>query len=190
MSRKRRVDPVELLKQTEKLLMEVGYPSFHFRLLAERLGVARSTIYEYYSNKEELVTDYMKEVMRQINEECSEIDPHLSPINKITAILRIFLNHSQMHQIIQYTPLIASNATPQVRADLMDLAREHNHLYQWLFDLINQAKQQGEIHQDVPTNMLAQMIFYSIFIPNHEQLPIEQFANQLEKIIFDEIRIK
>ena len=36
MARKKKIDHKELMIETEKLLLETGYDSFHFRLLAER----------------------------------------------------------------------------------------------------------------------------------------------------------
>ena len=46
----------QLLEKTEELLLTYGYEKFHLKLLSMHLDGARSTIYSYYKNKEEIVS--------------------------------------------------------------------------------------------------------------------------------------
>src|SRR5690625_958542 len=62
-----------LMKKTEKLLLEQGYGGFNFSLLSNHLNIGRSTLYEYYASKDELVADYMTELMVSYTEELTLI---------------------------------------------------------------------------------------------------------------------
>ena len=53
----------ELYEVSGKILVEKGYAGFHFKLVADQLNVSRSTIYEYFSNKDELIASLMVHLM-------------------------------------------------------------------------------------------------------------------------------
>ena len=56
MARQKKMDEAAMLRETEKLLLERGYEGFSFKALSANLDIARSTIYEYYSHKDDLIT--------------------------------------------------------------------------------------------------------------------------------------
>ena len=59
LDRLRKFSREELFLATKQTLLKYGYEGFTFTLLAERLKVARGTLYRYFQNKEELITTYM-----------------------------------------------------------------------------------------------------------------------------------
>lgn len=60
---RRKLHKPELMKVTEKLLLEQGYGGFNFSTVASLLNIGRTTLYEYYASKDELIVDYMNELM-------------------------------------------------------------------------------------------------------------------------------
>ncbi len=162
---RRKVDKQELFAVTEALLLERGYNGFHFGVLSERLGVGRSTIYEYYSSKEQLILVYMQRVMNQIMKECQEwaSDPALK---RLKGYLAVFMRYSQIHRITQILPMIDRSVSPEVNASIKQLSDSHQTVYSWIVDAIEEAKSEGEIRRDLSTSLIAAMIFSSIQLPD------------------------
>ncbi len=164
---KKKLDEQHLMAATEELLLEKGYDAFHFKLLSDKLNVGRSTLYEYYANKEELITVYMQNVMEQILHECEqELDRDRAPLEKLKQLLQIFLRYSQIHQLIQMIPMLKTSKSKTVHARLEKLNQDHENIMRVLFELLREAKERGEIRQEIPDFVIAGFLFQAIQIPN------------------------
>lgn len=187
---KRKLDRIELMKETENLLLAKGYEGFHFKGLSERLNIGRSTIYEYYANKEELITDYMKNVMADIFTEIDELKQNPAPLDQLKGLLYIFVKHSQVHQIIQMIPLVDRNASPAVKQSMDELYDDHKALFRFITDIIERGQQQGEIRQDFPSHLIASVFFNAILITQHGQTAsdLKQWSESIFKLIYEGLK--
>jgi len=180
---KRKVDIQELMAVTENMLLEKGYEAFHFKALAEELNIGRSTLYEYFSSKEELVTEYMTNIMDKIFLECKGTLTLPDPLGQLREMLNIFLKYSKLHQILQILPLIDRNSSPRVEKSLRKLDDQHNQMFQWIMDSIHAAQDKGQIRADLHPSVVAGLFFNAIQIPN--RLHLEQDA--WNRMMFDAI---
>ncbi len=161
---RRKVNKQQLLMATEELLLERGYNGFHFRALAEKLKIGRSTIYEYYSSKEELILDYMHQMMREVLTECEEW-VHEPPLERLKGYLSVFMKYTQIHQMIQILPLMDRTRSPDMDPAIDRLFVYHRKIYSWIVEAINHAKNRGEIRQEIPTQLITALIFSSVQLP-------------------------
>ncbi|MFC7394027.1 TetR/AcrR family transcriptional regulator [Scopulibacillus cellulosilyticus] len=182
---KRKIEFQDFMNETERLLLEKGYESFHFKLLADRLNVARSTIYEYYANKEELVTAYMLNIMNWITAESNALESSISPLQQLKSLMHIFIKYSQIHQISQMIPLINRSSSPAVKSSIDRLSEEHEKLYQMITHLIEKAKDAGEIRPDIPSSVLARFYFTAIDIPNNEALTDRDWSDMIFLVLYE-----
>jgi len=162
---KRKVNESDILAAAEALLIEKGYDGFHFRALAERLSIGRSTLYEYFASKEELIVTYMEQAMANVMTKCKRWQDQ-APLERLKGYLIIFMQHThQIHCMAQIIPMMdQSNA--YVEKKIQKLFRDHHQVYTWIADTIDEAKQRGEIRQDLSTGLLTAMIFSSVQLPN------------------------
>lgn len=162
---KKKINPQELLDAAEELLLERGYSGFHFGALSEKLGIGRSTIYEYFSDKDELITAYMDQVMNRVIEDCRECAP-LSGLNRLKGYLNVFLRYTQIQRIIQILPMLDLSASPEGGEAVARLIEQHRLIHRWIVEAIEEAKSMGEIRSDQSTRLIAAMIFSSIQLPD------------------------
>lgn len=188
MARKRITNRQQLMQAAETILLERGYDGFHFKGLSEKLQIARSTIYEYYSNKDELIADYMKSLMEEIIEECNYLDNIPGPLEKLKELLVIFLNYSYIHQILQIRPLIEANSTESIASNIKILDDYHRKLFTQITTIIDDGKKARFIRQDIPTTVIASILFNAIEIPNRTGLSQNEWANLLFKIFLEGMR--
>lgn len=162
---RRKVDERNILSAAEELLLEKGYEGFHFRALAERLSIGRSTLYEYYGSKEELILAYMNQVMEQVMKKCEKWKSE-APLERLKGYLSVFMHYTHpIQSMTQIMPLL-NHTHPSMKEKVEKLFRDHQRIYLWIADAIEEAKQQGEIRSDLSTSLLTAMIFSSVQLPN------------------------
>jgi AcrR family transcriptional regulator len=183
MGRKKAIEMQELMKATEEVLLEYGYHAFHFKMLADRLDVARTTIYEYYPNKEELIIDYMLNLMDRILTECNHLPAEDDPLQKLKGILRIFVKYEQIHKIIIIIPQLHGCASQKTKDSLARLGMHHQQLLEILFTWIRKGKEENLIRGDVPDGIIAGLFFNIIQIPNHRNIPVDEYVEQLFDVL-------
>ncbi len=183
---RKKVEKAVLFSATEILLMEQGYRGFHFKALSERLKIGRSTLYEYYASKEELITDYLVHVLDTIIEECKNIRLN-DAITQLKDMLKIFLKYSQVHQIALILPFIDPEHSQRVETSLTNLKRDHEFLHQRMSKLIDEGKAANKIRADIDTAVIASMIFNAIQLPNTMKLNEVVWSEMVLEILFNGI---
>lgn len=183
MARQRKMNITELMEATESLLLEKGYEGFHFKALSERLDVARSTIYEYYKNKDELIADYMTSLMDQVMQKIDRLSQQPDAFMTLKDLLYLFMEYSQVYDMIKMRPSLDKSASPEVKKQLEQLDAQSGRLFQLLMTLIEKAKNEGSIRAGLPSSLIAGVFFQSVLIQNSEGIPKEEWA----KMLFDMI---
>ncbi len=187
MARQRSIDETELMKVTEELLLEKGYKGLHFKLLAERLGVGRSTIYEYYANKDELIASYMVNLMSTIREKCLALDDR-EPIQQLKGLLEIFISYSHIHQFIKYIPYLKAVKTGKMEEQIVKLDQDHGTLFLIIVNMIKKGQKEKLLRSDLPPEVITTIFFNSIQVPNAVTIEPKDWSEKLFSVIFHGIK--
>ncbi|RTE11816.1 TetR/AcrR family transcriptional regulator [Paenibacillus whitsoniae] len=180
MGRKQSFTETELLDVTKRLILEHGYDGFHLKLLSQHLSGARSTIYQYYSNKEEIVAACMKRVISQIMQNASSID-ETDAMSALQQLLHVYMEESKLHQLLGDASKIK---TQNVKAleDLAFVEQAHSFLKVQLSRLFEQAQKEGKLREDLPLPVLIGTFFNLINTPNLMNVPTQQWSSLLFQI--------
>lgn len=178
MARPRTFTQEELLAATERLLIEHGYSGFHLKMLSEHLGGARSTIYGYYANKEEIVAACMRRSMEKILA-ASDAWVDTEPATAIRQLFNLFLKQSNFHRLMQEAPKSEQVTSPKAKRDLQYVDQGHELLKKRLMSLFQHAQQTGAIRTDIPLPVIVAVYFHAIDTPNWLGLPDEAWADHL-----------
>ena len=178
MARQQAYTKDELLDATELLLIERGYDGFHLKALSERLGGGRSTIYAYFSNKEELVAACMRRALDGILDRCAELDG-LDPVHAIKRMLFIFLEKKDFHKLMSSTPRIESSDSEHAHADIIAMERGHEQLQAMLMHYFTKAQASGLLRPTIPLPVVVAAYYHAISIPNWMNLPDQEWFEYL-----------
>jgi len=159
----------ELYEVTGKILIEKGYAGFHFKLVSDQLNVSRSTIYEYFSNKDELIASLMVHLMDTIMAEYEGLEHVETPMQKLRHIFDSFMKYAHIHQILLFAPFVNGDASDNVKKSMATLRQQHHTLNRMLTDVIETCKQFGSIRADVPSALVASLLFQAIQIPKSRE---------------------
>ncbi|HCN59263.1 MAG TPA: TetR/AcrR family transcriptional regulator [Exiguobacterium sp.] len=177
MGRKHSFTETELFTLTKELVLQHGYDGFTLKLLSSHLPGARSTIYQYFPNKEELVSACMARVISDVLTKTREIDETV-PETAIKELLNVYLDESHLHQLIgDASKILVKSET--VAAHLKFIDEAHLLLKDQLTRIFEQAQEEGVLRRDIPLPVLAGTFFNLINTPNMLHYPAEQWSDLL-----------
>lgn len=178
MGRKPSYTESELLDITKKLVLEHGYDGFHLKLLSQHLPGARSTIYQYYANKEEIVAACMKRVISSVIEKASAID-ETDTMQALQELLDIYVDESKLHQLLGDAHKINTTNSAAASRDLDVVEQGHTTLKIQLTRLFQRAQQEKNLREDIPLPVLIGGFFNLINTPNMINVPNPQWSKLL-----------
>lgn len=183
LARERKFSTTEIFRETERLLLTVGYDGYTISLLAEALNVSRAAIYKYYTNKEELVVDFMLEQMGKMIRQFALIDSTQSFAVQLDEVLDIILESKDIHRIFSMAHVINTKGKEDI-ANKMDRLNElHKEMYTPLQVMVNKGKEEGLLKESIPNALILAFIFQSIDLPNHMNIPEEQFLQSIKTLV-------
>ncbi|MBD7936954.1 MULTISPECIES: TetR/AcrR family transcriptional regulator [Cytobacillus] len=187
MGRDRKFSITELYEHTQVLLLEVGYEAFTFSLLAERLNVARGTIYKYFDNKDELITAFMIYEMNQFMKKLEQIEEKGDFEQQFAYLMEIIFERTEIQELINITMQV--NATNEKAVANQTYFKDMRiNMYTCLQNFIRLGKQEGKLNPSLPDTMILGFIFQSVAIPNHFQLPREKWIQSIIEMVSNGIR--
>lgn len=183
MARERKFSADELYRTVKQLLLEHGYDHFTISLLAERLDVSRGTIYKYFENKEELLTEFMVREMDLFLLELKKAGSQQGFIAQFDYILQLVFENTDIHQILSMVSIIPDNLTKKAFANKKRLEQQHFEMYRLLQDVIRLGKKEKKLKEHLPDSVILSIIFQVIAIPNYFGVPKPQWVSSIKEIL-------
>lgn len=181
MGRKHSFSHSELLDITKRLVLEHGYDGFNLKLLSRYLPGARSTIYQYYSNKDEIVAACMRRTITTVLEKASAVD-ETDTMHALQALLTIYLEEHQLHQLLSDAYKIKTTTSDTARRDIEAVESAHDILKDQLTRLFQKAMEEKLIRDDIPLPVHVGMFFNLFNTPNMMNVPAEQWSRLLFQV--------
>ena len=183
MARERKFSTTEIFRETERLLLTVGYEGYTISLLAEALNVSRAAIYKYYTNKEQLVVDFMLEHMEKMIRQFASIDSTASFTVQLDEVLDIVLESKDLHRIFSMAHVINTKGKEEIEKKIVHLNELHKEMYIPLQAMVNKGKEEGLLKESIPNSLILAFIFQSIDLPNHMNIPEERFLKSIKTLV-------
>jgi AcrR family transcriptional regulator len=183
MARERKFSTEDLFQATKQLLLHIGYEGFTFSLLADRLHVARGTLYKYYENKDELITDFMIYEMQQFLLELEQIKDVKGFEAQFDFLLNLIFSHSEVQHLIEIAKQIPKESNEKVRANINHLEKHQLDMYHHLQAFVELGRKESVLKQAIPDGLVLGFIFQTIAIPNHFGVPHNEWVESIKHII-------
>ncbi|MFS0786895.1 TetR/AcrR family transcriptional regulator [Shouchella sp. 1P09AA] len=186
---RRKLNKEDIFAATDTLLHESGYEGFHFKPLASMLEVGRSTIYEYYPNKEDLLVAYMSHIMEAFLRDQQEIPLDAPVCTQLEQLIYLFMKHDRILLAIDLTPHVEKRGNEQVQLVLKQLWKHHREVFHYIHTLVENGIQVGEIRKDLPAHLIETLIFQSISLNKaRKEETKDQWAAAISDLILKGIR--
>jgi TetR/AcrR family transcriptional regulator, repressor of fatR-cypB operon len=183
MARERKFSTDELFQATKLLLLKQGYEGFTFSLLADYLHVSRGAIYKYYENKEELISEFMLYEMNHFLEDIKGIEQIDSFQDQLDFLIRIMFKNEKIQPLIEMGKEIPINTNQKARENKVKLDLLHLHMYHFLQEFVYKGKDEKILKASIPDTLILGYIFQSVSIPNHFDIPHQEWVDSIKEMI-------
>ena len=184
MAREKKFSTDDIYLQTHNLLIKEGYEKFSFSLLAKSLKVSRAAIYKYYTNKDELISDYLVGQMKQMMEEFNQINWSLDYSDRFDQLFELIFKYREAHLISNALPHDKMIISTEKQKQKETVSGEvHGQFFNYIQQFIQTGKTNGHIKKEIPDSLIVGIIFHSINIPDHSNLSSQERAYFIKMII-------
>ncbi|WP_144510259.1 TetR/AcrR family transcriptional regulator [Bacillus sp. FJAT-22090] len=183
MARERKFTDEHLFQATKQMIIEDGYEAFTFSKLAAILHVSRGSIYKYYENKDELISEFLIYEMNRFLNDFKRLDKSGNFQTQFNLLIDFIFEQSSMNQVIEVIQQIPSNTTKRVEDNKSRLDEYHIDMYRQFQGLIDLGKEEQVIKNHLSSAVLLGMIFQTIAIPNHFNIPQEEWIASIKEIL-------
>jgi AcrR family transcriptional regulator len=150
----------DILRAASHLIHQHGYSNFSMDGLADEVGISKSTLYQHFNSKEDMVRRVVLKGFMRMQDYMDDADGE--PIDCLESLMRYLLQSAHAPD---------GFATTLVRDEVMALFRHHpeirqqtqkayTHLNQW----IDSARQQGQIRDDLANAVVVSTMFGMISV--------------------------
>lgn len=153
-----------ILDHAHNLLLNRTYADMSMDELANQVGISKATLYQHFPSKEELAVQVCLRGMRHGEAEMKEADPTLPALKRLEAILRRGMKRRAQVTLVRYQMMMPEGIRfdPRIKA-------QHERMGDFIAELIEQGKVEGDIRKDYPTPVIVRMMM-SFFGPHYEDL--------------------
>ncbi|WP_319467983.1 TetR/AcrR family transcriptional regulator [uncultured Trichococcus sp.] len=187
MARKKTFTQEELYQATHDLMLEVGYDTFSFQMLSNKLDISRTALYKYYSNKNDLLQDYLNYQLEKVVERLDATEWPSEYPEKLSELMNLVFDYADTHAI---SAMVPDQQWTKENADDPDIQRSkelHARFFGFIQVMIEEGQRDGFLNQEIPLLVMIEAIFHSINLPNRAGLSTEQRAYFVKKMLFEGI---
>ena len=146
----------EILQKAGQLLVEHGYANLNMDELADMVGISKPTLYQHFKSKEDLISQVVIHSFDAMAEHFATA-PKGTPIEQLEDVFRWIVSTRYAHSHVfasadadTFWMLMRNNPT---------LAAHRERSFVSLCQLIEEAKAEGQLAQDIPTRIIARSMF-------------------------------
>ncbi len=157
------------------IITENGYDALTMEDLAERVGISRQTLYQYFDSKEAIAVRAIVSLVEQGTTCIEKIDPTLPPIARLAEVIRYMLSRrfspGNAAFVKAKLALIPLKAHPDCRAVFGRRARV-------IAEIVEASQSAGEVSAQFPSAVIVQMLLAAVGDANYEEVVSSGMATQ------------
>lgn len=183
MARERKFTDEHLFKETKELIINDGYEAFTFSKLASRLSVSRGSIYKYYENKDELISEFLMYEMARFLTDFDKLNKNADFQTQFNELINFIFTHNNIYEVLDIIGQIPAPSTKRALNNKSRISEYYISMYQQFEGFIELGRREGFIKEHLPTAVLLGMIFQIIAIPNHFNIPEDEWVASIKEIL-------
>jgi AcrR family transcriptional regulator len=178
----------EILTVSTEIFAEKGYASTDVQEIADRLGVAKGTVYHYFPSKEQLFLASVDRGMAGLSLDINaSLNQEEDPIKQIARAIRAFLKYFDKHpDVIEL--IVQERAEFRDRKKPTYLEHRERNIRPWheLFKMLSQSGRFRPINEEQITQTVSNLLYGTIFttyFARHGQT-FESLSKQVLSLVF------
>ena len=158
----------DIYQATRELLLRGGYDYLTFAKLSQNLGVTRPALYKHYQTKDELILAMMADEMALFLNGMSILIAS-NPSDILSVLLDEFMAFSDIHRLLESIYRIDYETRQKFPDQMLALKQAHETFENYLNQLIDQGKKQGDFKESLPNEWIAKFLMNMIHMVEDSQ---------------------
>lgn len=178
----------EILKVSSSLFAENGFKNTDVQEIADRLGVAKGTIYHYFQSKEKLFLASVDSGMEKLSEFInSSVEDIKDPIKKIAGAIHYYLVFFDKNpQLIEL--IVQERAEFKDRKKPTYMVHREKNIKPWheLFESLTASGRLREVDAETTTLTISNLLYGTIFTTyySYQGISFESQTKQILSLVF------
>lgn len=152
-----------LVQSAAAVFAEQGFASTRVADIADRAGVAKGTVYEYFSSKEELFFAVFESINRRIRDRVDQVRAaHESARDQLVALFRLggelVLQQRDVYPVMNLDLWVTSRGSSLEEAFTEAVDRQYREYRELAADIIRWGQQNGEFLRDLDADGVATLL--------------------------------
>lgn len=165
----------EILEKSTALFFKYGIRSMTMDEIANQLGISKKTLYQYFSNKAELIERIVRSYIEQEKSQCNALTTIEENDNAVEVMFKIYqMNYSRMSHM--NTVLLFE--LKRYYSNIWSLFDNHKNkfIYSTVLENLKQGMKEGLYRNDLRPEIIAKIYTGRIdMIADGELFPLEEF---------------
>jgi TetR/AcrR family transcriptional regulator, cholesterol catabolism regulator len=150
---------IKILQEAETLFMKFGFKSITMDDISRELGISKKTLYQYFEDKNDLVSQTMKQHLEDQKASCKSLD--IQNFDPITYMLNI--TDSVSNQLRQITPGVIYDLKKYFKPTWDSFVEfKTSFVYQNVLKNLETGQSKGFYHKDVDVKLIANLYVHLI----------------------------
>ena len=169
-----------ILETTAALVAKHGLSSVTMSQIAEVAGIGRATLYKYFSDVEAILVAWHERQVTGHLEHLAKIRDQVGGAgSRLAAVIEAYALISHEHHGTELAALLHRGE---------HVARAHQHLSNFIRDLLTEGAETGELRDDVPPAELASYCLHALTAAS--SLPSKAAVRRLVAVTLDGLRLR
>lgn len=181
----------EIVRAAVLLFMEKGFDGATLSDISERLNLGRTTLYEYFKNKDEILAAYLEKEITSYHEKVMSVLAVKGDFkNRLTGFIKLQLEYGSYHKGFSQMFRALSRSSGKISKKIEIKIREkHQEIYEALTKEFSSAVRRKEIRA-FPPGLLMQVLINATSFPVRSERNTEQTAEEVFSIFWSGISNK
>lgn len=165
-----------IIDKSCELFLTLGFKSITMDEIANAMGVSKKTIYKYFNNKTDLVTEVTNTMFEKIScgiDQVCGID--MNPIDEIFAIKKLVMEHlkdeksSPQYQLQKYYPKLFSSLKQ----------KQFQIMQKCVIENLEKGVKKGLYRADIDVDFISRIYFIGVTgIKDNDMFPLKNYATK------------
>lgn len=163
----------QIMHRAESLFMRYGIKSVSMDDIARELGISKKTLYQFFENKEDLIT---KTIESHLHDEVCDIDRIVGHANNALEEIMLLARHviGQFQELTSSVVYDLKKYYPEAWNLIDQMQRDH--VYKSILNNLTRGIAEGDYRNDLDPEIMARLHVGSLYLPiDHTLFPIREF---------------
>lgn len=176
------------IKKISEVFLEFGLNTLTVEMIADKIGVTKKTLYNYFESKQEMIECFMDYItIRQRKEISALLARGYNPIELIVQVTKSIYNKSQF-----YHQKLENDITPRYQDSLQNIIfKRRDELMEFISFNLNKGVKLGYLESDLDVDLAGKFFLFGIenlFLSNYRFTPLIKGEKEIDHVLYYQLK--